>query len=209
MWVDSYLDKDIPGWGEAWWQVSEAAKEKFQENLRKSQAAQKKASIAEKKFKGYDDTLAKIIQYMLQQGGYDKIIYLIADLVENNVPSDFILAILSIINEDARNQAVMRIDEKLWKIYDLALTFESEIENKMYEWVNIIYSCAIVDKEKVLSSLINHDTWECLTSAHLLFFEIATKILDEEKIEYDRKEQKDFAKSIFDKIMENLQTELY
>ena len=209
MWVDSYSDKDIPGWGEAWWQVSEAAKEKFNENLRKAQAAQKKAAITEKKFKGYDNTLAVIIQYMLSKGGYDKIIYLVADLIENNVPSDFILAILSIVDENANKQANMRINDMLWKIYDLALSFDSKIENQMYEWVNVIYSCAIVDKEKVLSSLINHDTWECLASAHLLFFEIAIKILEEEKIKFDREEQKQFAKSIFNKITENLQTEMY
>jgi len=48
-----------------------------------------------------------------------------------------------------------------------------------------------------------------LASAHLLFFEIAIKILEEEKIKFDREEQKQFAKSIFNKITENLQTEMY
>jgi len=50
---------------------------------------------------------------MLSKGGYDKIIYLVADLIENNVPSDFILAILSIVDENANKQANMRINDKL------------------------------------------------------------------------------------------------
>ena len=208
MWVDSYQEKDIPGW-EWWWQASEKARESFNENLRKTQAAQKKAIITENKFKAYDNTLALIIQDLLKKWGYDRIIFLTADLIENNIPSDFILAILSVLDERADKQANKRIEQWWWKMYDLALTFESKIKSKIYKWINLIYSCSIVDKEKVLWSLIDHNTWECLQSAHLLFFEIMIKILWEEEIEYDRNEQKDFSKGIFENIIENLQTEMY
>ena len=207
--VDSYNEGDIPVWAEWGWQLSEKAKEKFAENLRKSQAAQKKAAIVEGKFRSYDFTLAAIIQKILADSGWSQIILHLADLVERNVPSDLILAILSLTYPQAEEFVLKRLED-FWK-RDLkpALTFDDEHESKIYDWINLVYSCSIADKESVLASLIDHDTWECHPSWYLLFYEILISYLDENKVKYDAKKQKDFSKWIFDMIVDKLQEDLY
>lgn len=207
--AESYREWDIPAAEWWWWKVSESAREQFAENLRKSQAAQKAAQIQEQKFKWYDNTLAAIVQWFLQAWGFDKIIILIADLVEHNVPSDFILAILSIISEDALKQVNLRLQDWKFRSFDLTLTFSDNLKSKIYSWVSLIYSSALVDKERILSSLINSDTWECLPSAHLIFHEILIKFLEDNSFEYDREEQRLFSKNLFINMMDKIQNELY
>lgn len=207
MWAENFLDSDIPA-GEWWWQVSEKAREKFAENLRKAQAAQKAAKAHEQKFKWYDNTLAQIIQQFLQTWDFDTIIVLIADLIEHNVPSDFILSILSIINKDALKQVNLRLQDWNLKTFDIALTFDDELKSKIYLWVNLIYTYTLIDKEKILASLINSDTWDSLPSAYLLFYEVLLRVLDEKGIEYDRNDQKLFARNFIDSMLNKIQTDI-
>ena len=207
--AEQYWEWDIPASvGEGWWKVSEKAKEKFSENLRKAQAAQKKQVATEKKFKAFDNTLADIIQAFLNDWDKDQIVFYIADLVENNVPSDFILSILSLINDRADAQANSRVKDFWEKTMDIAIKFDDDISSQISSWIWIIYSCAVIDKEKLLESVIDSNNWECIPSSYLLFFEILVVFLEDNSKSFDRKYQKEFSKNFFDKMLEKLQWEI-
>ena len=76
--------------------VSEQAKEKLQEEIRKAQAQQKRDQKDEKRAKKKDSKLGDFIRKFIKDKD-DRMALLISRLVERNVPSTFILGLLSLI----------------------------------------------------------------------------------------------------------------
>ncbi|MBI5411778.1 hypothetical protein HZA43_01220 [Candidatus Peregrinibacteria bacterium] len=76
--------------------------EQFQEEQRKTQQALAQLWKEEGKVKAQDDKLAKIIVRFLNDPANTHLFLLIARVVAQNVPSEFIIAILSLIDEGAQ-----------------------------------------------------------------------------------------------------------
>ena len=80
---------------------TQESQEKFSERYRQNQAAIKKGKKDEKKKHDQDESLAAIIVQFLHQTGHTALFLLISRLVARNIPSDLILAIISLIYHPA------------------------------------------------------------------------------------------------------------
>ena len=214
MWVDNISNSDI--WLDSWWvspSLSESAKEQFSDNIKKWQKAAKQQKVAELKAKQYDDTLASVLTSMLSWGDCDFLVILISNLIDNNVPSDFILAILSISNVEAEERVVTKTNEwgvyEFWEWWTSLINYgDNEFSSKIINWINLIYSIAIIEKDEVLASIIDHNTWKCIPALKKLFLAILT--IEMQKIWLQAWEKEEiFSEWIFDKMISKIEGEMY
>ena len=150
--------------------VTEAAKEVFRENLKKSQAATKQIRTEEGKKQTYNNALAQLVSWMLKQGGYDFIVLLIADLVEANIPSDLILAVLSLEFTEAYDRAhntvlsISASSDTKAMVQQTAMTgtgiFSEKIQGFIATWGERVIFNAMKEPEEVLETIIHVDTWK-------------------------------------------------
>ena len=160
---DQLGNLDLPQGQEA----SEEAKEKFQERLATAQKALKQLKKDEQKRKKQDNHLAKIIAYFLQTQGNSDLASLIAGLVEKDVPSDFILAILSLVDAQSKEvilvkkaqlllenstetkQALVTLDDNVFE--KLSPEFKQEIN----DWFEHIYLIGVEETEKIMETTLD------------------------------------------------------
>lgn len=90
---------------------SEAAKEAFREEMKRAQQARKQLQKEEGKAKKNDDKLAQIIVQFLGQTGGTELFLLISRCVAQNIPSELIIAVLSLIDRKASEEIVNILKE--------------------------------------------------------------------------------------------------
>lgn len=89
----------------------EKADEQFREQMRQAQAALQQLQKEEGQARAHDDRLAKIIvQFLMQTGGTD-IFLLISRCVSQDIPSELIIAVLSLVDRQASEEIVKILKE--------------------------------------------------------------------------------------------------
>lgn len=213
--ADNYREGDVPLGGQEQQSVSEAAREQFQEQLRSAQAAVKQIKKDEGAAKAFDNTLAHIISSILQQGGYDHIIVLISDLIESNVPSDFLLALLSLIFEEAYQKAQQKLlAEGTQQVALLGQnnfsgntfsSFPHEKQIQLRDWGDLIVQISFKDAEKVLETVIKIETWDIHPSLLALVSHLIIEFAKESHITMQLPETREFSRSFIQKLIDSLQ----
>lgn len=201
---------DIDYSAESWSQSTEKSEklnEAFKEWIKAQQKAIKKIKADEKKAKVFDDSLWDVIKKFLADWDKDFLITLIANLVEKNVPSDFILAIIMPISHLANEKIILKLENWwIWNLW-LSIQIDSDFKQKIFDWINIIYSVAILEKEWVLDSIVDHNLWKPIPGLDKLFLEVFKIILQSENQEIWEFE-KNISYEIFEKIIEKLESEI-
>lgn len=201
---------DIDYSAESWSQSTEKSEklnEAFKEWIKAQQKAIKKIKADEKKAKVFDDSLWDVIKKFLADWDKDFLITLIANLVEKNVPSDFILAIIMPISHLANEKIILKLENWwIWNLW-LSIQIDSDFKQKIFDWINIIYSVAILEKEWVLDSIVDHNFWKPIPGLDKLFLEVFKIILQSENQEIWEFE-KNISYEIFEKIIEKLESEI-
>ena len=87
-------------------EADEKSDEKFREEMKRSQQAMQKAQKDEGKAKGFDLVLASIIVRFLSQPQNTDLFLLISRVVSLNLPSEFVISVLSLDDEKARQVVV-------------------------------------------------------------------------------------------------------
>lgn len=154
---------------------SEAAQEKFKENLKKTQAAIKQLKKDEGKAKSYDFSLAQFVTNLLKSGGSSQMIFLISDLIEKNVPSSFILALLSLQYSDAEKYTAKYLEASEITAIIPRNSIEksfSDIPSQYQEdiklWGDSIVKIGLLNPEDVFETIIQVETWELLVTVKQL-----------------------------------------
>ena len=207
------IDGSAEGAGQAP-QVSEAAQEKFRDNLKKSQAAQKKANKNERKSKTQDNTLAIIISKLLQDTSNYTIVSLLVQLIENNTPSNFLLAILSLYFKEVKTQ----LEKSLTLLPENNITISQDIisnisssvlpkniQEQIKHWGDSIIQASQQDKEKIFETIIQAETWEIHPSLIALSAHIIVKFSEQNHASLEILQAKDFSQTFFQKFLEDLQ----
>lgn len=89
----------------------EKADEQFREQMKQAQAALQQLQKEEGQARSHDDRLAKIIvQFLMQTGGTD-IFLLISRCVSQDIPSELIIAVLSLVDRQASEEIVKILKE--------------------------------------------------------------------------------------------------
>jgi len=130
--------------------------EKFSERYHQSQAAAKKVKQEESKKKKKDNSLAKIIATFLNQKGRSGYFLLISRLVAANLPSDFLLSILSPIFPQAAEKILQNLEQlppgDYQKMTDKKSDLSPEIKLFLNSWTNDIFRIAASSAEKILQN---------------------------------------------------------
>ena len=213
---EHYQEGDIPEHSGQAGEGREQSKERFQEKLKKTKAQIKKIHQEEKKKKIFNTSLSGIIVHLLKKGDNDEIIVLISDLVESNVPSDFILSIISIYIKEAEiyitNQGELVLttghSQKLVLSNIKNNKFSPEVNAKITNWGNLVVKIALQDAQKVLETVIQVETWSTHPSLIKLSVMVLEKFLKNKKEKVEHKELLQFAQSFLENIFEQIQKKL-
>lgn len=199
---------DIDSSAEAWVQSPEQAEklnEAYKEKAKASQKASKQLKKDEAKAKVFDDGLWDVIKKFLNDRDKDFIVSLVTWLIEKNVPSDFILAILVPISDLANEKIAMKISEKWIQNLWLSVQIENKFHQQIFDWINVIYSVAILEKEGVLETVIDHNSWKPIPGLDKLFLEILKTLTENWEIwDFERA----ISYKIFEKVIEKLENEI-
>jgi len=210
--AEIYQEGDLPEAGQQPG-VSEKAQEQFKEKRKKAQAAIKKIHKEEAKKKIYDYTLSSIIVQMLNAGGFDEIIVCLSELIEKNVPSDFLLTILSLINKEAaryiyKQHSTDLIPRPLFnkeiieRNHDL---FNQAIREEIKKWGDLIIKIAFKDIEKILETIIETETWTLNIHLPKLCALVLEKFLEEKKDKKEFAELIQFVEKFLNTLLAKLQ----
>jgi hypothetical protein len=183
MWIEDYSpDIDSSEWV---WNSAEAAKdasEKYQEATKKSWAKVTKTRKDEKKAKKYDFLLAGFLVKIIVDKKYDSILDTLFPTIHWWYPSNFVLWILSIINNEISNKIRETSNKKLiefnYSIQDITKDFDDNnidksIRDRINNWVEDITDSVTLEYSNIqtqkLKQLLIKDNTLLLTYTSKVF----------------------------------------
>lgn len=156
---DFSFSEGADGGSEGGAEATSEAVERFKEQQRKSAAQAKRDKKQEGKRKQQDNTLARIIVHFLGDKRYTGFFVLISSLLDKNIPSDFLLAILALIHKDSAD--VLKEKEIVLKRppNDPSKNFPPKLAKPLSYWTSLMYSVAGAEPHKVLETIVDHN-WD-------------------------------------------------
>lgn len=194
---------------------SEAGDEQFREEMRQTQAAVKQLQKEEGKAKAQDNNLAGIIVQFLGQPQNTDLFLLISRVVAQNVPSEFILALISLIDEAAHQEVTSYLTAgKLTNPIDataLAINPKTEFSSLPPEhkgvidaWVKQLNESALHKPHRMLETAIQRRPEPMLSEPLVqLGAFILRRYMEKYRVEYDFDHLRDFFQSVLLEIIKN------
>jgi len=208
---DTYRESDGPAEAGASSEASEQAQERFRENLKKSQAARQQIQKDERKARAYDDTLAVLLRTLIQTTGSSTLIVLLSELIEKDLPSDFLLSILvlqfpeiksHIENTESASTEMTFIQGSVPSIYS------SQEQKMIQEWLHNIQINAFKDAERVIETMIETSTWQIRASLVSLAAHVLKHALKDNGNDVHLSDLRDFLQKYFTTLQEKLQSNI-
>lgn len=151
--------------------------EKFRERLAAAQAKLAQVHKDESKAKDFDKKLAKLITKL-----HSHTLKLVVFLIDNDVPSLTILAIISLVNKESAKICHTEFAKFIEEKADFsAAKLDSEIEEKVSLWWTYIFAADHVSSATKLREFQHKDSFREVLE--LEFMEMLKRFLAEEKIE--------------------------
>jgi hypothetical protein len=143
----------------------EKSDEKFREEMRRAQQAMQQSQKDEGKAKGFDLILASIIVRFLSQPQNTDLFLLISRVVSLNLPSEFVIAILSLDDEKARQVVAGLLAEAKGAHHSshsaLAIRHEAnfqtlspELKKEIESWATEMAAVAGRTPERILEAIL-------------------------------------------------------
>lgn len=139
---------------------SEMSDEQFSEEMRRTQAAVKQLKKEEGKAKANDSSLAGIIVQFLSQPQNTDLFLLISRTVAQNIPSEIIIAVLSLVDEQAEKEVGGLLEgmapERALVVHQKA-DFENlspELKAAIDQWVANLAKSAMAKPHRTLESVL-------------------------------------------------------
>lgn len=195
---------DLPDSSPAGQEAQEKAREKFREQRSSQQAAATQAKKDESSALTHDWQISDFLTKLLKTQRDDDLIDLVIDLLEQNVPSAFITAILSLAYKGNVKEEVLNVNYDL----ELLIPTSQKEEQEIQKWVNKIINIALSDAERVYENMISASDWQI----HPQLIQLAAYILSiyskQKKIDIDAHVIDSFSKNLLEKIKEILNEQL-
>ena len=197
----------------------EKADEQFREEMKRAQAAMFQLKKEEGKARAHDDKLAKIIvQFLAQQSGGTDFFLLISRCVAQDIPSELIIAVLSLIDRGASEE----IQNILAEAKDTALvvpqykdvhTLNAAQKMAIDEWIKHITTAAAQKPHRTLDSVliksVAKNTNEIVTEISPALVQLSAFIMRNylamQETQVDVKILRDFMENVFFKILQDIE----
>ncbi len=140
-------------------QVSEQAKEQF----RQAAAQSKQSAKEEKKARKRDDRVAQTIRQFLSDDRYAHLFQLISRLAARDCPSVFILALVSLINDDAKaaveeyiaeRNIILEMPKNPESLQDSSDGLNASMRSELVLWISRLSLVMSTDTERILGKLM-------------------------------------------------------
>lgn len=147
--------------GESGGSATEKLSEQAKEQLRQSAVQNKQLAKEEKKARKRDDGVAKAIRQFLGEAQYAHFFQLISRLAARDCPSVFILALLSLMHDGAKEAVEEYIAERKI-VLDLPASpsslksdgLSAEVRGEILLWISRLSLVMSIDTEHILSKLM-------------------------------------------------------
>ncbi len=193
----------------------EINQEAFNEDMRRTQKAMKDLKQEEDQAKQNDNNLAQIIVQFLGQEGNTDLFLLISRAVAQNIPSELIIAILSLIDqrsyEEVKNFLISGKEEKSRPTMEhKTSTFDSinpEQKKNIDHWVQNIAQVAYKKPHRTLETVLikKAQSREISAIATQLSAFILRRFFDYYKINIEFSVLREFCETLFVNLMKNLE----
>jgi hypothetical protein len=187
-------------------EVSQEAVERFREQARKAAAQAKQDKKSEQKKKKQDDVLIQIILQFLKNPKYSGFFLLLSRVLEKNVPSDFILALLSLIHKESAD-ALNAKNLVIKKSPTQTSQFPPEIAKPLENWNTIIFSVASGEPHRVLETIVDHE-WNIDNNLIQLFSLVLKEFFTFKKFETPFSQIKGFSETFFVNLSSGLEKQI-
>lgn len=154
--LESFFGLDTQGPGSA------ESQEQFQEQMRESARAIAGMTAHQAAQKKKEDKLATLLIRLMRDSGKSDILFLVVKLLEENVPGAFILAILSIADNEMEkeliaNFSVGKADESALSTIQGGDLIPDEIKHQLNAWGESILSAGMMMPNKTLQTVLTPD----------------------------------------------------
>ena len=196
----------------------EMSDEKFREEMSRTQQAIKQLQKEEGKAKGYDFNLAMIIVQFLSQPQNTDLFLLISRSVAQNIPSELLIAILSLIDKKAQEEVknLLKAGKEAEKSPKRALVIhkKADFQNLSPEhkkaidtWVSHMAEVSSKRPHHVLEAIVIPGPQRELSSVLIqLSAFILRRYLADHKIDIEFQNLYDFMQGVFVEMVKNLET---
>jgi hypothetical protein len=194
--------------------AAEISDEVFHDKQRKATATRKAMQKAEASARKKDSQLAKVIGRFLQTHSNTAVMLLIARCLEQNIPAGFILGILALVEDEAKEEfeallgeAVALLDspkEKNTASKALAVNeLPHHIKQAIDAWVEGLFAFGITQPTRLITTA-SSDAGEIFPSLIQLTTFVLQQYLEKEKVELQHENAKGFAGLILKNLLERV-----
>lgn len=194
----------------------EMSDEKFQEEMKRTQQALAQLQKEEGQAKTNDNSLAAIIVQFLSKPENTDLFLLISRTVAQNIPSELIIAVLSLVDKQAEKEVAGLLKAgKAEKSDETAMTIHAKADFKSLSpehkkaidhWVATISEVSAKKPHRTLESLVVHGPQRELSPMLIqLSAFILRNYLANHKIDTEFQDLHDFMQGVFVEIVKNLE----
>lgn len=198
----------------------EKADEQFREQMRRAQKAMQQLQKEEGKARAHDDKLAQIIvQFLSQHGGGADFFLLISRCVAQDIPSELIIAVLSLIDREASEEIenILREAKKdsalMVPKYKDVHTLNAAQKLAVDEWIKNISIAAAHKPHRTLDTLliksVARNSTEVIKEISPPFVQLSAFImrsyLNMQETHVDIKILRDFMENVYFKMLQDIE----
>ncbi len=198
----------------------EMSDEQFREEVRRQQQAMQDLQQEEGQAKAHDNSLAVIIVRFLSQPRNTDLFLLVSRTVAQNIPSEFIIAILSLVDKKAKKEVkgLLEAGKQGKQKEETALTLHQKADfqtlppdhkKAIDEWTQHMLEVASKKPHRLLESIVAPGPQRQLSSTPIqLASFILRNYLADHQIEMDFQRLRDFMEGVFVEIVKNLEEQV-
>ncbi|MBU1018047.1 hypothetical protein KKA33_03390 [Patescibacteria group bacterium] len=198
----------------------EMGDEQFHDEMKRTQQALKQLQQEEGQAKGYDNSLATIIVHFLSQPQNTDLFLLVSRTVAQNLPSELIIAILSLVDKKAAKEVKGLLEEgevsSKHKGKALILhqkgdfqTLAPEHKKAIDHWTQNMFQVASKKPHRILESIVIPSLERKLSPMPIqLSAFILRNYLADHQIDIDFQLLRDFMQGVFVEIVKNLESQI-
>ena len=192
----------------------EMSDEKFQKEMQRSQQALQQLQKEEGQAKGHDNSLAAIIIQFLNKPQHTDLFLLISRTVAQNIPSELLIAILSLVDKKAQEEVKDLLKggnapKKALAVHQKAdfQTLSPAHKKAIDTWISHMAEVASKKPHRVLETVVIPGPKRELSSVLVqLSAVILRNYLTDHKVDSEFQTLRDFMQGVFVEIVKNLET---
>lgn len=186
---------------------AEAAERAREQRAKAAQQAQRDQK-EERKKRQYDNTLAQIIVQFLNDPRYAGFFILITRIFSKNIPSDIILAILSLIHKDSATAIQEKnITRKELPKNQEHSSFPPQLSTPLNEWTTTIFSVASAEPHKALETLLDIE-WKIDANLEQLFSLVLREFFSYKQFETPFENIQQFSSAFLSTLVGELESQI-